>query len=70
VPTFGIGSGPRCDGQVQVLSDALGLSRGASPKVPKRFAALHEVALEGVRAFAREVRDGTYPAETPGVAER
>ncbi len=66
VPTFGIGSGPSCDGQVQVLYDALGLSRGSSAKTPKRFASLHDVALEGVRAFSREVRDGTYPAPATG----
>ncbi len=64
VPTFGIGSGPHCDGQVQVLYDALGLSLAASPKVPKRFASLHDVALDGLRAFAQEVRAGTYPAGT------
>jgi 3-methyl-2-oxobutanoate hydroxymethyltransferase len=65
VPTIGIGSGPACDGQVQLLWEALGLTGGPSPKVPKRFAALREAALEGVRAFADEVREGTYPAPVP-----
>lgn len=61
VPTVGIGAGAGCDGQVLVLYDALGLNPGFGPKFLKRFANLHEVALEGVRAFAREVREGTYP---------
>lgn len=65
VPTIGIGSGPRCDGQVQVLYDALGLGGGPSAKVPKLFADVHDVALEGVRAFAGEVRDGRYPDVEP-----
>jgi 3-methyl-2-oxobutanoate hydroxymethyltransferase len=65
VPTLGIGSGPHCDGQVQLLYDALGLSCGSSQKVPKRFASLRDAALDGVTAFAREVREGTYPAPDP-----
>jgi len=61
VPTIGIGAGAGCDGQVLVLYDALGLNPGFTPKFLKRFASLHDVALDGVRAYAREVRDGTYP---------
>jgi 3-methyl-2-oxobutanoate hydroxymethyltransferase len=61
VPTVGIGAGPGCDGQVLVLYDALGLNPGFRPKFLKRYAELHDVALEGVRAYAREVRERTYP---------
>lgn len=61
IPTIGIGAGPGCDGQVLVLPDALGLNPGFQPRFLKRFAALHEAALDGVRAYAREVREGTYP---------
>lgn len=62
VPTVGIGAGPGCDGQVLVSYDALGLNPGFGPKFLKRFAHLHDVALEGVREYAREVREGSYPA--------
>jgi 3-methyl-2-oxobutanoate hydroxymethyltransferase len=61
VPTIGIGAGPGCDGQVLVLYDALGLNPGFRPKFLKRFASLHDAALEGVRSYAREVQDGTFP---------
>jgi 3-methyl-2-oxobutanoate hydroxymethyltransferase len=61
VPTIGIGAGPGCDGQVLVLPDALGLNPGFEPRFLKRFADLHSAALEGVRAYAREVRERTYP---------
>jgi 3-methyl-2-oxobutanoate hydroxymethyltransferase len=61
VPTVGIGAGAGCDGQVLVLYDALGLNPGFGPKFLKRFADLHQAALEGVRSYAREVREGTYP---------
>ena len=61
-PTVGIGAGPGCDGQVLVSYDALGLNPSFGPKFLKRFAHLHDVALEGVREYAREVREGSYPA--------
>lgn len=61
VPTVGIGAGPGCDGQVLVSYDALGLNPGFGPKFLKRFAQLHDAALEGVKAYAAEVRGGTYP---------
>jgi 3-methyl-2-oxobutanoate hydroxymethyltransferase len=61
VPTIGIGAGVGCDGQVLVLYDALGLNAGFKPRFLKRFAELEQVARDGVRAYAREVRDGSYP---------
>lgn len=61
VPTVGIGAGPGCDGQVLVLYDALGLNPGFTPKFLKHFAQLHDAALEGVRSYAKEVREGSYP---------
>ena len=61
IPTIGIGAGPGCDGQVLVSYDALGLNPGFGPKFLKRFAEIHETALQGGKDFAREVREGTYP---------
>lgn len=61
IPTIGIGAGPACDGQVLVLYDALGLNPGFKPKFLKHFADLHGEALAGVKRYAEEVREGTYP---------
>lgn len=61
IPTIGIGAGPRCDGQVLVLPDALGLNPGFHPRFLKRFAELYTGARDGVEAYAREVREGRYP---------
>jgi len=61
IPTIGIGAGPECDGQVLVLHHALGLEPDASPSFVKRFAELHESAERGIREYAREVREGSYP---------
>ena len=66
VPTIGIGSGVGCDGQVLVLFDALGLNGGFHPRFLKEFADLETVARAGIRGYAREVREGTYPAPEHG----
>ncbi len=61
IPTIGIGAGAGCDGQVLVLYDALGLNEGFQPRFLKRFADLEDAVRMGIRAYAREVRAGTYP---------
>ena len=63
VPTIGIGAGPGCDGQVLVFHDLLGLRRGTAPKFVRRYADLDGVATEAVRAWAADVRAGTFPSE-------
>lgn len=63
VPTIGIGAGPSCDGQVLVWHDLLGLTQGHVPKFVKQFAHEGETILDALRTYAREVRDGTFPAD-------
>lgn len=61
IPTIGIGAGRGCDGQVLVLPDLLGMNDQFSPKFLKRYANLAKDVREAVTAFARDVRDGSYP---------
>jgi 3-methyl-2-oxobutanoate hydroxymethyltransferase len=61
IPTIGIGAGPHCDGQVLVLHDMLGLNEQFAPKFLKHYGKLGQVVREAVRAYADEVRGGTYP---------
>ena len=35
IPTIGIGSGPHCDGQIQVFHDLLGIDKTFNPKHSK-----------------------------------
>ena len=62
LPTIGIGAGPDCDAQVLVWQDMAGLRTGHLPRFVKRYADLHGVLSEAVRAYATDVRDGTFPA--------
>jgi 3-methyl-2-oxobutanoate hydroxymethyltransferase len=61
VPTVGIGAGPGCDAQVLVFHDMLGLFADFTPKFVKRYADLGAAAKDAIAAYAREVRDGTFP---------
>jgi 3-methyl-2-oxobutanoate hydroxymethyltransferase len=65
IPTIGIGAGPHCDGQIQVLHDILGLS-GRQPKHSKAYAKLQETIGQALTAYAEEVRTGAFPTEEQG----
>jgi 3-methyl-2-oxobutanoate hydroxymethyltransferase len=62
IPTIGIGAGPGTDGQVLVINDLLGLNEGV-PRFARTYADLRSVMTGAVQAFARDVRDGTFPDE-------
>ncbi len=61
IPTIGIGAGPHCDGQVQVLHDMLGLLPDFHPKHAKAYLQLHEAIKNTVRQYVSEVRTGKFP---------
>jgi 3-methyl-2-oxobutanoate hydroxymethyltransferase len=61
IPTIGIGAGAKCDGQVLVLHDMLGLNEGFHPKFLKKYAELGEQVLSALRCYASEVRSGSFP---------
>ncbi|HEY8546972.1 MAG TPA: 3-methyl-2-oxobutanoate hydroxymethyltransferase [Acidimicrobiales bacterium] len=62
IPTIGIGAGPHCDGQVLVYHDVLGVEDRVRPKFVRRYAEMGTVAIEGLKAFADDVRSGRFPA--------
>jgi len=63
IPTIGIGAGPYCDGQVQVLHDMLGLYPDFVPKHAKQYAHLAEEIGRAVREYLTEVQEGRFPTE-------
>jgi 3-methyl-2-oxobutanoate hydroxymethyltransferase len=63
IPVIGIGAGPATDGQVLVLHDLLGVYAGHKPKFVKHYANVREETLKGLRAYADEVRAGSFPNE-------
>jgi 3-methyl-2-oxobutanoate hydroxymethyltransferase len=63
VPTIGIGAGSRCDGQVLVFHDVLGIEDRITPKFVRRYASLKADAVAGLKAYAADVRTGRFPAD-------
>jgi 3-methyl-2-oxobutanoate hydroxymethyltransferase len=61
VPTIGIGAGKHCDGQVQVISDLLGLYTDFVPKHAKQYTKLHESISTSVSDYISEVKAGKFP---------
>lgn len=62
IPTIGIGASARCDGQILVLEDMLGLTPRA-PKFVRRFGALGDAARNAVEVYVQAVRERSFPAE-------
>ena len=61
IPTIGIGAGVRCDGQVLVVDDMLGLFTDFRPKFVKRYAELGKAADEAIATYAADVRGRAFP---------
>jgi 3-methyl-2-oxobutanoate hydroxymethyltransferase len=62
IPVIGIGAGPHCDGQVLVIQDMLGITRGKRPKFSKDFLAGRGSVAEAIAAYVADVRSGAFPA--------
>ncbi len=63
IPTIGIGAGPGCDGQVQVISDILGLYTDFVPKHAKQYARLAGEMKDAVAGYISEVKSLAFPTE-------
>lgn len=59
--TIGIGAGVKCDGQVLVSHDVLGLRSKYQPKFSKAFGDAHALAEAAFLAFHQDVKKGNFP---------
>jgi 3-methyl-2-oxobutanoate hydroxymethyltransferase len=59
--TFAIGAGPASCGQLLLAFDLLGVFDQFKPKFTKRYANLSEIAVDALRRYAAEVREGKFP---------
>jgi 3-methyl-2-oxobutanoate hydroxymethyltransferase len=72
IPTIGIGAGAGTDGQILLCYDLLGVFTDFKPKFTKRYANLTEVAVNGIKAYVKDVKEGSFPddAHSYGVDEK
>jgi 3-methyl-2-oxobutanoate hydroxymethyltransferase len=61
VPTIGIGAGAGCSGQVQVVTDLLGMSADFTPRHARHYAELHSTIKTAAEAYRADVIAGTFP---------
>ena len=66
IPTIGIGAGAGCSGQVQVVTDLLGIGTFI-PKHARQYAHLEETMLGAARAYATDVASGAFPGPEQSV---
>ena len=61
VPTIGIGSGPHCDGQIQVFHDLLGLDKTFHPRHAKKFINSYELFFKALENYKNDVEKLKFP---------
>lgn len=63
IPTIGIGSGAKCDGQVLVIHDMLGMYDVIKPKFAKRYCNLANDITKVVSSYVKDVTCGEFPTK-------
>jgi 3-methyl-2-oxobutanoate hydroxymethyltransferase len=63
IPTIGIGAGPDCDGQVLVVNDMIGLTKGFKPRFLRQYINLYDGILGAAKAYITDVKANDFPNE-------
>jgi 3-methyl-2-oxobutanoate hydroxymethyltransferase len=68
IPTIGIGAGPECDAQVQIITDLLHLIPGRIPKHARAYLEVGDLIRQAVEQYDADVRSGSFPTEKESFA--
>jgi 3-methyl-2-oxobutanoate hydroxymethyltransferase len=60
-PVIGIGASAKCDGQILVAEDMLGISGGKLPRFVKNYAGIGAIIDQAAKTYAEEVRARKFP---------
>lgn len=61
IPVIGIGAGGGVDGQVLVIHDLLGITKGFSPRFLRRYLDMYEEMKGAVEHYIRDVKSKDFP---------
>jgi 3-methyl-2-oxobutanoate hydroxymethyltransferase len=57
IPTIGIGSGNKCDGQIQVFHDVLGYSASRAPKHAMQYDTMYANVLKSIKKYKSDIEN-------------
>lgn len=63
IPTIGIGAGPHYDGQVLVVNDMIGLTKGFKPRFLRQYLDLYEGISGAAKSYIADVKSKDFPNE-------
>ncbi len=63
IPSIGIGAGPHCDGQVLVVNDMIGLTKGFKPRFLRQYLQLFDQIKEAAQTYISDVKSKDFPNE-------
>lgn len=61
IPVIGIGAGGQVDGQVLVITDMLGMTKGFSPRFLRRYADLNTIMTGAISQYVKDVKGNDFP---------
>lgn len=61
IPTIGIGASAKCDGQILVSEDMLGMTEGPLPRFVKTYCDLNTHISQAVNQYKNDVRNRIFP---------
>jgi 3-methyl-2-oxobutanoate hydroxymethyltransferase len=63
IPTIGIGAGRYCDGQVLVVNDMIGLTKGFTPRFLRQYLDMYTQITGAVNSYVADVKSNDFPSE-------
>ncbi len=61
IPTIGIGAGGSCDGQVLVINDMIGLTKGFHPRFLRQYINSYDAINKAVQQYVKDVKSADFP---------